>query len=72
MYQMSKYVKLSKRCQMSNSQTSGLCRRFAKNKNDIMRFTDIDVNFDIRDEGHQNCPKILSKNILRVFGDHHV
>ena len=32
-----------------------------------MRFTDIDVNFDVRYEGHQNCPKILSMNILRVL-----
>ena len=39
---------------------------------DIMRFTDIDVNFDIKYEGHQNCPKILSVNILRVLGDHHM
>ena len=37
-----------------------------------MRFTHIDVNFDIRYEGHQNCPKILSMNILRVFSDHHL
>ena len=37
-----------------------------------MRFTDIDVNFDVRYEGHQNCPKILSMNILRVFSDHHL
>ena len=37
-----------------------------------MRFTHIDVNFDVRDEGHQNCPKILSMNILRVFSDHHL
>ena len=29
-----------------------------------MRFTHTDVNFDIRYEGHQNCPKILSMNIL--------
>ena len=35
-----------------------------------MRFTDIDVNFDVRYEGHQNCPKILSMNILSVFSDH--
>ena len=35
-----------------------------------MRFTDIDVNFDVKYEGHQNCPKILSVNILRVFSDH--
>ena len=25
-----------------------------------------------RYEGHQNCPKILSINILRVFSDHHL
>ena len=37
-----------------------------------MRFTDIDVNFDLRYEGHQNCPKILSMNILRVFSDYHL
>ena len=37
-----------------------------------MRFTDIDINFDLRYEGHQNCPKILSMNILRVFSDHHL
>ena len=37
-----------------------------------MRFTHIDVNFDITYEGHQNCPKILSMNILRVFSDHHL
>ena len=37
-----------------------------------MRFTDIDVNFDVKYEGHQNCPKILSVNILRVFSDHHM
>ena len=37
-----------------------------------MRFTHIDINFDVRYEGHQNCPKILSMNILRVFSDHHL
>ena len=37
-----------------------------------MRFTHIDVNFDVRYEGHQNCPKILSMNISRVFSDHHL
>ena len=36
-----------------------------------MRFTHIDINFDVRYEGHQSCPKILSMNILRVFSDHH-
>ena len=38
-----------------------------KKKENMMRFTDIDVNFDIRCEGHQNCPKVLSKNIFRVL-----
>ena len=37
-----------------------------------MRFTDININFDVRYEGHQNCPKILSMNILSVFSDHHL
>ena len=37
-----------------------------------MRFTDIDINFDLRYESHQNCPKILSMNISRVFSDHHM
>ena len=37
-----------------------------------MRFTHIDVNFDIKYEGHQNCSKTLSMHILRVFGHHHM
>ena len=37
-----------------------------------MRFTDIDVNFDIKYEGQQNCPKILSMDILRVLSDHYM
>ena len=37
-----------------------------------MRFTHIDINFDIKYEGHQNCSKILSMYILRVFGHHHM
>ena len=32
-----------------------------------MRFTHIDVNFDIKYEGHQNCSKTLSMHILRVL-----
>ena len=39
---------------------------------DIMRFTHIDINFDVRYEGHQNLSKIVSMNILRVFSDHHL
>ena len=34
-----------------------------------MRFTDIDVNFDITYEGYQNWAKIISSNILRIFKD---
>ena len=37
-----------------------------------MRFTHIDINFEVRYEGHQNCPKILSMKILSVFSDHHL
>ena len=37
-----------------------------------MRFTHIDVNFDVKYEGQQNCPKILSMDILRVSSDHHM
>ena len=39
---------------------------------DIMWFTHIDVNFDVKYEGHQNCSKTLSMPILRVFGHHHI
>ena len=67
-----KDVKLSKRCQIWKSQICILWRRFTKKLIDIMRFTDIDVNFDVKYEGHQNCPKILSVNILRVFSDYHM
>ena len=42
----------------------------SQKKIDIMRFTDIDINFDITYEGHQNWSKILSMDILRVFSDH--
>ena len=37
-----------------------------------MRFTHIDVKFDVRYEGHQNCSKALSMHIFRVFGHHHM
>ena len=67
-----KDVKMSKRCQMSKSQTHKLWRRFTKKKNYIMRFTHIDVNFDVKYEDHQNCSKTLSTHILRGFGHHHV
>ena len=49
--QLSKYVKLSKRCQISKSQTSGLWRMFTK-KIGIIRLTHININFDVKYEGH--------------------
>ena len=58
-----KDVKLSKRCQMSKSQTHGLWRRFTKKKIDIMRFTHIDVNFDVT----WWWPKTLKMCIESVF-----
>ena len=65
-----KDVKLSKRCQMSKSQTHGLWRRFTKKKIDIMRFTHIDVNFDISYDGYkkpQNVHKKCFWTILVTF-----
>ena len=38
----------------------------------IIRFTDIDIKFDVKYEGHQNCPEILSMHTLMVFGYHHM
>ena len=50
---------------MSNvkNQTPRPRRRFIKKLIDTMRFTDIDVTY----KGHQNWPKILSMDILRVL-----
>ena len=64
---LSQGVKLSKRCQMPNSQTSRLWRRFTEKLIEIMRFTHIDINSNVTYEGHQNWSKILSIDILRVF-----
>ena len=67
-----KDVKMSKSCQIvkkmsnvkkSNTQTLEEVHK----KIHIMRFTHIDVNFDVKHEGHQNCSKTLSMHILRVF-----
>ena len=76
---------MSKRCQnvkkMSKCQKDVKCQKVKytdygggsqKKLIDIMRFTHIDVNFDIKYEGHQNCSKTLSMHILRVFGHHHI
>ena len=43
-----------------------------KKEIDTMRFTHIYVNFDVRYKGAQNWSKILSMDILRVFGEHHM
>ena len=32
-----------------------------------MRFTDIDINFDVKYESLQNCPKMISMDILRFL-----
>ena len=37
-----------------------------------MRFTHIDVNLDVKSEGHQKLSKILSMDNLRVIDDHHM
>ena len=69
---------MSKRCQvvkkMSNIKKSNMqtMEEVHKKKIDIMRFTHTDVNFDVKYEGQQNCPKILSMDILRVSSDHHM
>ena len=57
---------------MSNSQTSGLWRRFTKKINWHNEVHTYWCQFYVRYEGHQNCLKILSMNILRVFSDHHL
>ena len=70
---------MSKRCKIvkkiSNVKISNTCtmEKVHKKKSiDIMGFTHIDINFDIRYEGHQNWSKILSMNNLKVFGGHHI
>ena len=39
-------------CQMSKNQTPRLWRRYTKKLIDTMRFTHIDVNFDVTYDGH--------------------
>ena len=68
---MSKDVKKMSNCQKDvKCQTPELWRKFTKKKIDTMRFTYIDVNFHITYEGHQNWSKILSTDILSIFGHH--
>ena len=73
---------MSKRCQdvkkMSNCQKNVekdvKCQKVTQTMEEvhkklihIVMFTHIDVNFDVKYEGHQNCSKILSMHILRGF-----
>ena len=61
-------VKKMSNVKKSNTQTMEKVHK----KKIHMRFTHIDVNFDVKYEGHQNCSKTLSMHILRVFGHHHM
>ena len=63
---------MSKRCQNVKKSNTQTIEEVYKKKIHIMRFTHIDVNFDVKYEGHQNCSKTLSMHILRVFGHHHM
>ena len=68
-----KDVKMSKRCQnVKKSNTQTMEEVHEKKWIHIMRFTHIDVNFDVKYKGHQNCSKTLFMYILRVFGHHHM
>ena len=65
-----KDIKLSKRCQvvqkMSHVKKSNMWTMEKVHKKkliDIIRFTHIDVNLDVKYEGHQNCSKTLSMPI---------
>ena len=42
-----------------------------REKIEIMKFTDIDVSFDITSEGDQNWSKILSEDLLTYFKSDH-
>ena len=67
---MSKYqkdVKKMSNVKKSNTQTM---EEVHKKKIHIMWFTHIDINFNVKYEGHQNCSKTLSMHIVRVFGHH--
>ena len=64
---LSEDVKLSKGCQMSKKQTPGLWRRFRKKLIDIMRFTHIDVNFDVTHDDHQKPSKCPQKVFMMTI-----
>ena len=74
MLKYQKDVKLSKK--MSNVKKSNMWTmeelHTHQKGNCQMRFTYIDVNFDVTYEGCQNKSKILSMDILIVFGHHHM
>ena len=69
---LSKICQVYKKCQkMSSFQKDIKCQKVkhvdyeggSQKKKDTMRFTHIDVNFDITSEHHKNWSKILSMNI---------
>ena len=57
---------------MSKSQTHELWKKFKKKKIDIMRFTDIDVNFDVQYDGDQKPSKCAWELFLANFGELHI
>ena len=59
---------------MTKSQAHGIWRRFTqkKKKIDIMRFTDIDVNFDVKYDSDQKLSKCSWKLFLTNFGELHI
>ena len=59
-------------CQKDAKKSNTWTMEEVHKKIDIMRFTDIDVNFDVTCESHEYWSKILYMDSLRVFGDHHV
>ena len=67
-----KDIMLSKRCQISIVKHLNYGGGSHKKYIHTMRFTHTNVNFDIKYEGDQNWSKMLSVDILRVFGDGHM
>ena len=65
-------VKKMSSCQKDVKKSNVCTMGEVHKKNDTMRFTHIDLNFDVTYEGHQNWSKILSMHIWRVISDHHI
>ena len=74
-YHNVKDAKLSKnvKCQIAGTMEEVHTHTHKKKTTiDTMKFTHIDINFDVTCKGHQSWSKILSMNILRGFGSHHM